>query len=54
MIVTNPDPPVSLSNVAANTNAVQISITWSAGTFTGGTPVLDYTITWDLGVDTFT
>ena len=47
-----PDAPIQLKNVEKNTNAYQIGITWSAPTFNGGSPLLDYTILFDSGTGT--
>jgi hypothetical protein len=49
VILTNPDSPTSLANVAIITDATRVGLTWSAGAAAGGTPVLDYRISWDQG-----
>ena len=46
-IITNPDAPLSLINVPANTNASLISMSWVDGVANGGTPVIDYNVMWD-------
>jgi len=46
-ILTNPDPPSSLINNAAVTSASVIAMTWTAPSVVGGTPVIDYRVTWD-------
>jgi hypothetical protein len=53
VILTNPDPPTSLASVSAITNASKIGITWSPGVSNGGTPVLDYRISWDQGTNSY-
>ena len=53
VIVTNPDPPVSLTNIASVTSATRIGISWSAGVSNGGTQVLDYRISWDQGASNY-
>ena len=47
IILTNPDAPVSLANVVATTDATKIAMTWASGATNGGTPVLDYQVSWD-------
>ena len=47
IILTNPAAPVSLANNPLVTSASVIGLTWSAGATTGGTPVIDYRISWD-------
>jgi hypothetical protein len=37
-----PDQPTLLQNDAANTNSEQISLTWVAPAFTGGSPITGY------------
>lgn len=51
VILTNPDAPVSLSNVVATTSATTIAMTWSAGAANGGSPVIDYRISHKLLTD---
>jgi hypothetical protein len=41
-----PDAPVSVINVPSITTGYQIGITWSDGEYNGGSPVLDYTISY--------
>ena len=53
VITTNPDAPVSLANVALVTDASKIGLTWSAGASNGGTPVIDYRISWDQGTNSY-
>jgi len=52
-ILTNPDPPSSLANNPAATSLTNIGITWTAPTVNGGTPVIDYRVSWDQGGLTF-
>ena len=47
IILTNPAAPVSLANNPLVTTASVIGLTWSAGAYNGGTPVIDYRINWD-------
>jgi hypothetical protein len=42
-----PDAPLSLVNVADQTTAVQIGVSWTIGVESGGTPVLDYRVSFD-------
>ena len=53
-ILTNPDAPTSLVNNAAVTGFFMIGMTWTAPSFVGGTPVIDYRVSWDQGGSTFT
>lgn len=51
---TLPDPPVSLDRDEVNTDKTQVAITWSAGPSNGGSVVIDYSIYWDQGTNTYT
>ncbi len=53
VITTNPDPPSSLANYAVITNDSVIGIIWVAPTVVGGTPVIDYQVSWDQGISTY-
>jgi hypothetical protein len=53
IILTNPDPPTSLSNDVAITNSSVIRLTWVAPTVVGGTAVIDYCLSWDQGTGTY-
>ena len=44
-----PDAPVSLANVPAQTTGTQIGLTWSDGSNNGGTPVIDYRVSFNGG-----
>lgn len=50
---THPDPPVNLTRDQANTSKTQVAITWSAGPSNGGSVVIDYTIFWDQGINSY-
>lgn len=54
VILTNPDPPSALANNPAITSATVIGMTWTAPTVVGGTPVIDYRISWDQGTSQYT
>lgn len=43
VILTMPDPPTDLNNVAAITTATQIGLTWTSST-DGGSPIIDYAV----------
>jgi len=47
-----PDAPVSLSNVPSITTAYQIGLTWTEGAYNGGSPVLDYKVSYKSVSDT--
>jgi len=49
IILTVTDAPVNLANVVTITSANQVGLTWSPGVNQGGTPLLDYRITYDQG-----
>ena len=48
IILTNPSPPTSLANVASITSKSQIGLIWNTVTFSGGTPVIDYQLTYSI------
>ena len=50
---SNPDPPSILANVAAITSTTVIGLTWSSPTNNGGSPVIDYRVSWDQGSGTY-
>jgi hypothetical protein len=37
-----PDAPISITEIAAQTTAYQIGLSWSDGVLDGGSPVIDY------------
>jgi hypothetical protein len=41
-----PDAPLSLANDAAVTTAYQVGLTWSAGSYNGGSSVIDYQVSY--------
>lgn len=43
-----PDAPLSLANNAAVTTAYQIGLTWADGSYNGGTPIIDYQVSFKL------
>ncbi len=49
IILITPDAPSNLVNVAAITTATQIGLLWSTGSANGGTPVIDYKLSYDQG-----
>lgn len=54
IIVTVPDSPINIANVPATTNGNQIGLTWSPGLVDGGSPLIDYRISYDQGLGTGT
>jgi len=46
IILTNPDYPTDLSNVPTGTTSSKISLSWNEGDHDGGSPVIDYTVTY--------
>jgi len=53
IILTVPNPPVSLSEVYSERTATSIGISWSDGALNGGATVLDYTVSYDQGLDSY-
>lgn len=43
-VYTLPDAVLNLANDAAKTESNQVGLSWSEGSFNGGTPVIDYSI----------
>jgi len=52
-ILTQPDPPITLANNAAITDAENIGLTWDDPVENGGTAIIDYTVTYDQGTGTY-
>jgi len=44
--LTRPDPPLALSEVPSITLANQIGLTWNEGSDNGGSPVIDYVVSY--------
>jgi hypothetical protein len=53
VMITNPDAPVLLANVAAVTDATKIGLSWSPGTANGGAQIIDHRISWDQGSNNY-
>lgn len=53
IILTNPDAPVSLAETVASRTATSITFTWSLGAANGGTPVIDFRISYDQSIGTY-
>lgn len=45
-----PDTPLNLANVPAITTAYQIGLTWDEGAYNGGSPVIDYEVSYTEAV----
>ena len=41
-----PDAPVNLVNLPEVTNAFQVGLSWEEGAYNGGSPVIDYTVSY--------
>jgi hypothetical protein len=44
--LTAPDPPTNLADNTYVTSKDQVGLTWFKAPFEGGSPILDYTITY--------
>ena len=53
VILTNPDAPTALANLPLITDATKIGLTWQTGAASGGTPVIDYRLSWDQGTNSY-
>lgn len=53
IILRLPDTPVDLAETVSARTENSITFTWSPGAEDGGTPVLDYRISYDQGIGTF-
>ena len=53
MIRNVPDAPLSLANDPTTTTDKVIRFTWADGATDGGSPVIDYTVSYDQGTGTF-
>lgn len=53
LILTTPGAPINLSNQVTITSGSQVGLSWSPGLVTGGSPVIDYTLSYDQGTGSF-
>ena len=53
MIRNVPDAPLSLANDPSITTDKVIRFTWTDGASDGGTPVIDYAVSYDQGTGNF-
>jgi hypothetical protein len=49
IILTNPDAPVNLIEVYAERSATSLGLSWDEGVENGGSPVIDYTVNYEIG-----
>lgn len=47
-----PDPPLNVVNIPGITTAYQVGLSWNDGVYDGGSPILDYLISYRLSTDT--
>jgi hypothetical protein len=47
IILTNPDAPINVEETVASRSSSSITFTWQVGAANGGTPVIDYRVTYD-------
>jgi hypothetical protein len=47
IILTVPSAPVGLTNVNVTNSSSAIRLSWMNGVSTGGTPIIDYRVTYD-------
>jgi hypothetical protein len=45
------DAPIDLTNVPGITTAYQIGLDWNEGTYNGGSPVIDYRVSYKVSTD---
>ena len=48
-----PDAPISLANNAVVTASGVINLTWLPGTYDGGSPIIDYRLSYRMGSDSY-
>jgi len=53
IVLLVPDPPVGLADNTAVTTAYVIGFTWNDGISTGGSPIIDYRITYDQSIGVY-
>jgi len=53
IILTNPDPPVSLAETVDSRSKTSITFSWQDGEEDGGAPVIDYRINFDQALDNY-
>lgn len=51
LAATFPDTPINLARDDLETTATQIGLTWSKGLSNGGTPILDFRVLYDAGIN---
>jgi hypothetical protein len=53
IILLVPDSPIALADNTAVTTAYVIGFTWADGMSSGGSPIIDYRVTYDQSIDTW-
>jgi hypothetical protein len=51
VILTNPDKPLNVVEVYSERTATSLGVSWDEGSQNGGSPVIDYTVSYAEGVD---
>jgi len=54
VILTNPSAPVGLVSKPTITAATQVGLSWFTGFFDGGSPVIDYSVSYGVSTGTYT
>jgi hypothetical protein len=54
IILTIPDAPTDLANVPAVTTSSQIGLIWNEGSANGGSPIIDYTVSYGIDTGSYT
>lgn len=54
VLITNPDPPISLAEIFSSRTATTLRISWQDGPSNGGSPIIDYAVYSDQGLLTWT
>jgi hypothetical protein len=53
IMILVPNAPIDLLKTAAGSSQSVISFTWTPASFDGGSPVIDYQVSWDQGTGSF-
>jgi hypothetical protein len=54
VLVTNPDAPINLRENTLARSFTQIALAWDDGASSKGSPIIDYTVTYSIGLNSNT